>query len=51
MQTGGDVTIIFKNGNVLQENRDKLVFLEALQTVRRTDLVIKWEIYNTAGQS
>ena len=51
MQTGDDVAIIFKDGKVLQKNRDKLAFREALQVVGRTDLFVKWKIYNAAGQS
>lgn len=51
MQTGDDFAIIFKNGKILQENRDKLAFREALQVAGRTDLFVKLKIYNAAGQS
>ena len=50
LQTGEDVAIIFEEGNFLQENLDKQLFKEVLQTIGRNDLANKLEIYIAAGK-
>ena len=51
LQTGKDIAILFEKENVLQKNRDRKVFEEALQAVRRNDLAVKLEKYIVRGMS
>lgn len=51
LQTGKDIARIFEKENVLQKNRDRKVFQEALQAVRRNDLAVKLEKYIVKGTS
>ena len=51
LQTGKDIAIIFEKESVLQKNRDRKVFKEALQAVRRNDLAVKLEKYIVKGTS
>ena len=50
LKTGEDVAIIFEEGNFLQQNLDRQLFKEALQTIGRNDLANKLEIYIAAGK-
>ena len=50
LKTGEDVAIIFEEGNFLQQNLDRQLFKEALQTIGRNDLANKLGIYVAAGK-
>ena len=48
--TGEDVEIIFKEGNFLEDRKNRQTFKEALQGIGRNDLGTKFEIYLAVGK-
>ena len=50
LETAEDIAIIFKEGNLLQDNQDIHTFNEALQIIGRIDLATKLDIYLAASK-
>ena len=49
METGEDVAIVLKKGNLLNDNIDQVALKKTLQIIGRNDLATKLEIYVAAG--